>query len=71
MTEVLHRVRLFVYQLTNETPNYLLLRPAQGVESCWGPIHGSIGFDGQLESAIRRELRTDTGISSPLDLIEP
>lgn len=70
MSEVLHRIRLFVYEVTSEAPSYLLLRPAQGVEACWGPIHGSIGFDEQVEAAIRRELRTDTGISSPLDLID-
>lgn len=70
MTEVLHRVRVFVFQVSEEVPEYLLLRPAQGIEACWGPIHGSIGFGEQLESAIRREVRTDAGIDTPLDVID-
>ena len=70
MSEVLHRIRIFVYEVSEKVPSYLLLRPAQGVEACWGPIQGSIGFDEQLESAIKRELRTDAGISSPLDVID-
>ena len=70
MSEVLHRIRLFVFHLSERVPNYLLLKPAQGVESCWGPIHGSIGFGEQLEAAIRREVRDDAGIESPLDVID-
>ncbi len=70
MSEVLHRIRVFVFHVSEHVPNYLLLRPAQGIESCWGPIHGSIGFGEQLESAIRREVRTDAGISAPLDVID-
>ncbi len=70
MSEVLHRIRVFVFHVSEQVPNYLLLRPAQGIEACWGPIQGTIGFGEQLESAIRREVRNDAGISTPLDLID-
>lgn len=70
MTELLHRVKVFVYQLPGPEPHYLLLRGAQGIESFWGPIQGSIGFGEKLESAIRREVMDDTGILRPSDLID-
>ncbi|HED66752.1 MAG TPA: NUDIX domain-containing protein [Planctomycetes bacterium] len=62
MTELSHRVRVFVYRLQDRVPHYLLLRSAQGIEGFWTPVHGPIGFGEQLEAAIRREVRDDTGI---------
>jgi 8-oxo-dGTP pyrophosphatase MutT (NUDIX family) len=70
MTELLHRIKVFVFQQRGPEPAYLLLRPAQGMESFWGPIQGSIGFGEKLESAIRREVLDDTGILQPLDVID-
>lgn len=70
MPELLHRIKVFVFQMKGPEPNYLLLRGAQGIESFWGPIQGSIGFGEKLESAIRREVMDDTGIMRPLDLID-
>jgi hypothetical protein len=70
MSDLLHRVKVFVFQMTGPEPRYLLLKGAQGIESFWGPIQGSIGFGEQLESAIRREVMDDTGILPPLDLID-
>jgi len=49
MSELLHRVKVFVFQMTELEPRYLLLRGAQGIESFWGPIHGSIGFGEPLD----------------------
>jgi hypothetical protein len=70
MSDLLHRVKVFVFQMSGPEPRYLLLKGAQGIESFWGPIQGSIGFGEQLESAIRREVMDDTGILPPLDLID-
>jgi hypothetical protein len=70
MSDLLHRVKVFVFQMTGPEPRYLLLRGAQGIESFWGPIQGNIGFGEKLESAIRREVMDDTGILPPLDLID-
>ena len=70
MVDLLHRVKVFVFQQAGPEPAYLLLRGAQSMESFWGPVQGSIGFGEKLESAIRREVLDDTGIYQPLDLID-
>jgi ADP-ribose pyrophosphatase YjhB (NUDIX family) len=69
MTELLHRIKIFVYRMHGDRPDYLLLR-GSGYEGCWGPIQGPIGFGEKLESAIRREVMDDVGITRPLDLID-
>jgi len=69
MTELLHRIKIFVYRLRGSSPDYLLLR-STGHESFWGPIQGPIGFGEKLESAIRREVMDDIGIRRPMDLID-
>lgn len=66
----LHRVKIFVFQQAGPEPAYLLLRGAQGCESFWGPVQGSLGFGEKLETAIRREVLDDTGILQPLDVID-
>ena len=68
--EVLHRIRVFVFEQAETSPQYLLLRPAQGLDACWGPIHGSIGFGEKLETAIRREVTKEAGLARSLDLID-
>lgn len=69
MTELMHRVKVFVFRLGRAEPDYLLLRGA-GREGLWGPIHGNIGFGEKLETAIRREVMDDVGIARPVDLID-
>jgi len=70
MTDLFHRIRVFVFSYTDRQPSYLLLRSLQGIESFWTPIHGPIGFGEKLESAIRREVMDDTGIGRPTELID-
>ena len=70
MSELLHRIRVFVYHFTEGRPQYLLLRGVQGIESFWTPIHGPIGFGEKLESAIRREVMDDIGLGRPAELID-
>ena len=69
MTDLLHRIKIFVFRMRERSPDYLLLRGI-GVESFWGPIQGPIGFGEKLEAAIRREVMDDVGIARPLDLID-
>ena len=69
MTELVHRIKVFVYRFRGTQPDYLLLRGATS-ESCWGPIQGPIGFGEKLETAIRREVLDDIGISRPADLLD-
>lgn len=70
MSELLHRIKVFVYQATGDEPEYLLLRGAQRIESFWGPVQGNVGFGEKMEAAIRREVMDDTGIVRPLDVID-
>lgn len=70
MTELFHRIRVFVYRLAEGNPHYLLLKPPQGIEALWGPIQGSLGFGEKLESAIRRRVMKATGMSAPAQLVD-
>ena len=69
MADLLHRIKIFVYRFQEERPDYLLLRAA-GHESFWGPLQGPLGFGEKLESAIRREVHDDVGLSRPAELID-
>jgi len=70
MVEMLHRIKVFVFQQKGPEPHYLLLRSNQGMEGVWGPIQGGIRYGEKLESAIRREVLDDIGVLRPLDLID-
>lgn len=70
MSELLHRIKVFVYRMTEGAPSYLLLKPDQGIEALWGPIHGALGFGDKLETAIRRQVMDDTGMAPPGQLVD-
>jgi hypothetical protein len=70
MSELLHRVKIFVYRLNQAGPSYLLLRGSQGIESFWSPAHGPLGFGEKLETAIRREVMEDVGLARPAELLD-
>jgi len=69
MTELLHRLKIFVYRLHERRPDYLLLR-GPGPESFWSPVHGPIGFGEKIDTAIRRELVDDVGLTRAGDLLD-
>jgi len=69
MVDLVHRVKVFVYRYRDGAPDYLLLRGA-GHESFWGPVQGPIGFGEKLDSAIKREVMDDIGLSRPMNLID-
>jgi hypothetical protein len=69
MTELVHRIKVFVFRYRGTSPDYLLLR-ASGHEGFWGPIQGPIGFGEKLETAIQREVMDDIGISRPMGLLD-
>jgi len=70
MSDLLHRIRVFVFRFHERRPQYLLLRGCQGIEAFWTPIHGPIGFGEKLEVAIRREVMDDVGLGKPAELID-
>ena len=70
MGELLHRIKVFVYRLDLDGPDYLLLKPDQGLEALWGPLQGDLGFGEKLENAIRRQVVEDTGLTPPGSLVD-
>lgn len=70
MGDLLHRIKVFVYRLGAPGPNYLLLKPDQGLEGLWGPLQGDLGFGEKLEGAIRRRVLEDTGLAPPTQLVD-
>ncbi|MFT7670269.1 MAG: hypothetical protein ACI8X5_002977 [Planctomycetota bacterium] len=70
MSDLQHRIKVFVYSLEEGLPRYLLLRSSMGINPTWGALNGSIGFGEQIETAIEREITTDVGLHKPADLID-
>ena len=70
MSELLHRVRVFVFGFRDSRPDYLLLRRDHGPETFWTPLHGRLGFDEQLETAVQREVHEGTGLSRLGEVID-
>lgn len=65
MTELLHRIKVFLYRFDGEHPEYLLLKPDQGIDPFWGPMQSALGFGEKLETAIRHHARVDIGLDAP------
>lgn len=63
MGELRHRIKIFVYRLNEHEPDYLLLKPDQGIEALWGPVQGHLGFGEKLDQAIRRKVFDDVGLT--------
>ena len=70
MSELHHRIKVFVYRFEEAVPKYLLLKPDQGVEALWGPLQGELGFGEKLESAIRKKVESDVGLRPPGTLMD-
>ncbi|MDA1267000.1 MAG: NUDIX domain-containing protein [Planctomycetota bacterium] len=70
MVELLHRVKVFIYRLERPQPDYLLLKPDQGIEGLWGPVQGDLGFGEKFEQAIRRQVLDETGLVEPGNLVD-
>lgn len=70
MSELTHRIKIFVYRFSETRPCYLLLKPDQGLEAMWGPLQAALGFGDKLETAIRDRVRQDTGLPAPQRLLD-
>lgn len=74
MSELHHRIKVFVYRFEQGAPHYLLLKPDQGLEALWGPLQDELGFGEKLETAIRARVHGQVGLEAPgrvLDLEMP
>ena len=70
MSELIHRIKIFVYRFAETKPTYLLLKRDQGLEAMWGPLQASLGFGDKLETAIRQHVREDIGLPTPERLLD-
>ncbi|MDG1049838.1 MAG: hypothetical protein P8M11_00015 [Planctomycetota bacterium] len=70
MSELIHRIKIFVYRFAETKPTYLLLKPDQGLEAMWGPLQASLGFGDKLETAIRQRVHDDVGLPTPQRLLD-
>jgi predicted NUDIX family NTP pyrophosphohydrolase len=68
--ELHHRIKVLLYRLEHGRPHYLLLRRSEGVAPPWGLLDGPIGFDEQIEAAIRREVLEDVGLPGTDQVID-
>jgi 8-oxo-dGTP pyrophosphatase MutT (NUDIX family) len=65
-----HRVRVFVFQLLEQGPQYLLLRQRPRAEWPLGPVIGAVGPGEKFHDAVLREVQVETGLRRPVHLIE-
>lgn len=65
-----HRVRVFVFQLLEQGPQFLLLRQRPRAEWPLGPVIGPIAPGEKTQDAVLREVQAETGLRRPVHLIE-
>ncbi len=65
-----HRVRVFVFQVLEEEIQYLLLRQKPVNEWPLGPVVGSVAPGEQMNEAVVRQVKLETGIRRPLHIID-
>jgi ADP-ribose pyrophosphatase YjhB (NUDIX family) len=65
-----HRVRVFVFQILEQGPRYLLLRQKPRAEWPLGPVIGTVAPGEKTEDAVLREVRAETGLRRPVHLME-
>jgi len=70
MLNLEHRVRVYVFQLGEDGPRYLWLRPKPSAEWPLVPVVGAVGLHEHLQDTIVREVREETGIEKPLHVID-
>ena len=70
MLDLNHRVKVFVYRFSGRDLSYLMLKRPPLSEGFWGPVSGPIQPWENLERAVLREVREETGIVEPWSLLD-
>ncbi len=70
MLDLNHRVKVFVYRFSGRDLQYLMLKHAPVWEGFWGPVSGPIQPWENLERAVLREVKEETGIIEPTSLLD-
>lgn len=65
-----HRVVVCVFRDTKRGPRYLLVRQDVVHEGLWRPILGTVRPEEVIEAAAVREVREETGIVAPHQLVD-
>ena len=65
-----HRVRVFVFQVLEQEVQYLLLRQKPVTEWDLGPVVGAVDLGEKMNDAVVRQVELETGIRTPLHIIE-
>jgi ADP-ribose pyrophosphatase YjhB (NUDIX family) len=65
-----HRVRVFVFQLLEQGPQFLLLRQRPRAEWPLGPVIGPVALGEKTQDAVLREVLAETGLRRPVHLID-
>lgn len=70
MFSLQHRVRVFVFQVLEKEIQYLLLRQKPVKEWHLGPVVGAVDLGEKINDAVVRQVELETGIRTPLHIIE-
>ena len=70
MFEIDHQVRVFVFQVLHEGIEFLLLRQKPTAEWPFGPVVGTVQPSERLQDTICREVREETGIKRPTQIMD-
>lgn len=65
-----HRVRVFVFQLLEQGPQFLLVKRRPRAEWSLGPVVGTIEPGEKTQDAVLREVLAETGLRRPVHLID-
>lgn len=70
MYSIEHRIRVFVFHVHADGVQYLLVRQKPREEWPMGPVVGPVTPGDKIQDAVLREVRAETGLRRPLQLLE-
>ncbi len=65
-----HEVNVFVFRVQDRGMEYLLLQPQPQHDGVWRPVVNTVRLEEDLEHAVLRSVRQETGLEFPFDLLQ-